>query len=171
MNIAIGDAMDSAKGVQRLPPSSLSTLPKFARSVVAYFVTPKLRKMSMQLASVCNNLKVCLLDVQRDSSDKLIDAELRMRDDLQALKEAMRTGRKEMADSYSDISLRLNELPELRRQIDILLALMDEVSEIASEMQWEIAEHDANFSRRLDGFQAANVDELTAMLQRIPAAK
>jgi hypothetical protein len=171
MNIAIGLAMDSAMGVQRLPPSSLSKLPRFAQALFAFFLTPRLRKMSAQLADVCSKLKICLLDVQGDTSDKLIDSELRLRDALQELKEAMRKARKELADSYLGVDIASSELPELRHELETLLALMDEVSDIATEMQWEIAEHDANFSRRIDGYQAANLEELNAMLQRIPAEK
>lgn len=167
MNFAILNAMDSAKSVERMPTPNLAKVPKFIKLLFGYFIVPKMNTLAFSLADVCSKLKVCVLDVQRNTDEELIDPDLVQRKSLDEMKEFLLRDRASLRDSYRDIDPMGTEMPKLHNAVTSVVSLMGELYEIATELQWALAEHDASYSKRLDGFAAANPGELEAMLQRI----
>lgn len=171
MNFTIMSAARSVRSVDMMAPTNLHNLPKFARWLIAYFISPKLQKLSFALADVCFRLQVVSQDVQRNQDEQLIDPELEQRDALEQLKCAILKHRGELQKTYRELDPDGGAIPKLTKEISSVVALMGEIYEVANELQWAIAEHDASYSERAEGFLASSPDELAAMLDRIaPAA-
>lgn len=171
MNFAILSAARSVKSVDSVTPVTLHNLPKFVRSIIGYIISPRLQKLSFTLAEVCFRLRMMSQDVQRSDDTSLIDPELEQRESLDQLKQSILKQRGELERSYRELDPDGGAMPKLDKQIASLVQLMAEIYEVANELQWAIAEHDASYSERTKDFHASNQEELVAMLSRIaPAA-
>jgi hypothetical protein len=167
MNVAIVHAISSASSVERMPAKRVARLPKFAKALFAWYALPKVRKTAFVMADVCSKLRVAVLSVQRNGEDELLDQTMAVRDSLESMKVGIRESRDSMRASYRDVDPEQTEMPVLSREVATLLDLMSELYEVATELQWSLAEHDASFSRRLEGFSADSKAALDEMLRRI----
>jgi len=169
MNVTILSALRSAENVERMPTPNLLYVPKFIKSLFGYLVTPRLRKLSFSLADACNKLQIIVFEIQRSSSTDLIDEALEKRESLEKMKRILLDHRSGLRASYRDLDPDGILMPKFHKEVTSVIALMDEFYEIATELQWAIAEHDASNSVHHQGYAASNIHELEVMLKRIAA--
>jgi hypothetical protein len=169
MNVTIHSALTSARSVERLVAPKSANFPRFLKVILGFFAKPRLDKSAVILADACHKLKVSALAIQRSTEEEIVDPDLKLRDNLQTMKDKIRKNRDSLRSTFSELNFLGAEMPEFYRSITTVVSLMGELYELATELQWAIAEHDASYSRRLTGFVAADKGELEAMLQRISA--
>lgn len=173
MNVTILSALHSAKRVEQVPPLKLQHAPRFVQSIFSslfgFFFTPRLQKLTFLLADECNKLQVLALRVQRSTDPDLIDGDMEQRDALERMKKVIVEQRAGLQTSFLAIDPDGVAMPKLHKELTSVIELLGEFYEIANELQWAMAEHDANVSARREGFVASTADELDAVLGRISA--
>lgn len=167
INFTILSALRSAESVERAPSLSLHNMPRFVKSIFGYFAMPRLQKVSFSLADACRKLQTLTLDIQRSNDVDVIDPNLVQRDSLEKTKKLLLAQRAELRASHAVLDPDGLAMPKLSAEVNAIISLLGELYEIATELQWAIAEHDASNSDREEGFVASNVTELEAMLERI----
>ena len=120
------------------------------------------------LADTSKTMKIWSMELQRDESDDLVDPDLALREKIESLKTDLRKIHADASDMHQKVNARgVGESTEFGRQLATNLSLLKEVYEVASELQWSIAEHDASANKLIEGCSASTDFDLTAMLKRI----
>ncbi len=167
MNLAIRSAIESAQASDSGSARPKFPFPRLYRWATIRFVIPKMRKGSMQAADACAKLKLSVMEVERNTDDELIDEDLRTRETLEILKGTLRESLNDLRKTERSLQEVNCPVPELAQQLEIMKAIIQELHSEANRLQWAIAEHDATYAKRLNGFVANNADELSKMLDRM----
>jgi len=124
------------------------------------------RSLNQDLAA--SNIR--LLEILRTiplEMDQPLDAEMHMRDRLERIKQSSLQFRDRfqamIRSKMSDTALNRRLKEEWAKSE----ALCCEAFELANRFQWALAEHDADYAARHDGFVASSAAELDAMLERL----
>lgn len=169
MSLTIMSAQRSVKSVERVPTFTLHNVPGFVKSIFSRLSIRHLKKLSFALADSCHKLQIVALEIQASDDTDLIDPDLEKRESLDKTKQFLLKHRSEFRKSFGALDPDGTALPDLNREVSTVISLMGELYEIANELQWAIAEHDASNSERQLGYAASSVDELSAVLDRIVA--
>ena len=168
LNLALRSASKSTTSVDAILAKDAAGLPRFVFSLLGFYFNPKLRRSSGLLADASKTMKIWSMELQRDELGDLIDPDLSLRDNIESLKSDLREIHRRGRDMHVAMKPRaVVDSTEFGRQLEINLSLAKEVYEVANELQWALAEHDASANKMLDGFSASNDFDLTAMLARI----
>ncbi|MEO8838999.1 MAG: hypothetical protein ABI351_09830 [Herbaspirillum sp.] len=164
MGLIIRDVLESAQQVERI---SSYKIPKFFLSIVDHFVVPRIRKASSVASEACFRIKIQIIELNQNTKSDLVDSDLELRDSLEGMKTQVQIARRDMLKNSSEFAKINNGKTRMWTETKTLLSLLAELYEEANQLQWAIAEHDANFGKRLEGFVATNQDELNTILERI----
>lgn len=128
----------------------------------------RMRGFNQSIAS-CNLKLIGLRGAVKFDGAELIDPDLHMRDLLQSIKDdAIRYRAGYQARIHSRARGWSSKLSKaIADEMQRTIALCCETHELANRMQWEVAEHDADFAARHEGFVATTADEVMALLNRL----
>ena len=170
MDLITSNALKSVRSVERMTPhgKKLGIFSSVLIGVFSSLVSRVLHKFAVRTAEHTNQLSVCLLNIQRVDADdlRLLDPELLLWDKFESLKLSAREILKsaeliiELGDKYGG---------NLKAEARLFTEAIRETYEVANQLQWLIAEHDASRVQNLNSFVSENKAELEAMMDRIVA--
>lgn len=126
----------------------------------------QLQIMTTAQAEACLKFRVMTQQVELSEDADLIDPDLVMRDKLEEMKVLSISAQK----SYNDFPEKFKSNSIIGEAMAIAFQVSVEICLAASELQWAIAEHDADVSARLEGFSASSKQQAEDILDRIFSA-
>lgn len=148
-------------------PTSPAWALRFAAGALGRLLAWQLRRNSAKVARITTALVEtrALLPTEKDAAGQLDEGGELMRK-LLTIHDMAKQQQAEMAGLAERIaSLRSTTLPALTESV----AVFGELAAVASELYWEIGEHDADHAPRTEGYTASTPAEVEAMLDRIMA--
>jgi hypothetical protein len=141
----------------------ISFVPNFA---VKHVVVPKVNKLARFHADTCLKFQYLTKSVENSDDPCMMDEDLVIRDMLEDIKKSLSVAVK----SFEDIQKKANKKSDLFRCFFTLNNVLKETYTAATQLQWAIAEHDADISTHLEGFTASSAKEAEDILNKIFAA-
>lgn len=175
MNLSIHDTLKSFEKVKRDQRVGVffsfilkSPFVWFAKKYCAF-----LMRQSSLMAEQCLKMKGLERDICVEENDSFIDPNFRIRDTLESLKQSVQELRKDRAtgDPVCGFYEQLGSgaPPNLQIAQATFFRVLAESYEAANQLQWAIAEHDADLAKIQEGFEASSREEVEAMFARIIA--
>ena len=164
MTLAINDVVDSVHTARRV-----SGLAGWFDSFFWWYLGPKLERASETAGVACDRMRLMTLEIGQSTKEEIIDPDFKFRATLQELKNETREFQAVALSLKSSWTTIGGSESKMAKNMKLSCALMSEVFEEATTLQWAIAEHDADFSTRHEGFGATTQDELTAVFAKLNA--
>lgn len=169
INVTIQNVIHSVKRVERMSARKLFYVPNVIKSFLDSYLTRQAQKISFATADACSKLQLISLAIQRSDDSELLDPSLEKYNSIEELKQLILVQMTNLREDFLNIDPDGYVMPKFHKEISSLVTLSGEFFDIATELQWAIAEHDASNSPHRVGFVASSTTELDTILDRISA--
>lgn len=163
MNFKILHALEVMQRVEKANDryiKVISVLGWFADGLLAH----RIDSLSCKMVNLVESMKLTAITVELGDKDSYaLDPDLRLSEKLSDLKNEVHEVRATSIQSLG-ISARMPKTSVRLKEFSNICA---ELYEAANQLQWQIAEHDAQHSQRYDGFVASSAAELDVLLDKI----
>ncbi|KAB8036624.1 hypothetical protein [Janthinobacterium aquaticum] len=179
MNVSIHDTLASIEKMRRHQrfEAFFSFVVRLPFSWMTNAYTRQIKFLSSRLAKQCLEMNTLARQIASSrtcdhETDSFIDEDFAIREDLESMRIFLLDLRKNaqtgpFADGKVSSFLSKNARFKLEHAHSIFVKVITESYEAASNLEWTIAEHDADMSKILDGFEASSRQEVEAMFDRI----